>query len=164
MSKTFSLGFTGIIQGSIFSNTNLSVVTDLLETRKESKNNYNSSQVVYNKFKLMESFERAIQKGEKVDWDGEGAFPLDSDSIEFMGMLLSVYPTALALPEIFPDPDGTLGLDWDFSDGTNLTIRMMPNGEIAYSVLGENEEAYGKLIWDKKKFPKRLQEMVCSYE
>jgi hypothetical protein len=52
----------------------------------------------------------------KANWNGYGADPISSETIEATRQLLAVLPNTLGIPHISPGSDGTIGLEWVFAD------------------------------------------------
>lgn len=50
-------------------------------------------------------------------WDGEGALPIAAAAIESARNLLWTIGSAIRIPEVDPNPNGTLSLRWVFGDG-----------------------------------------------
>ncbi|WCL50754.1 hypothetical protein [Leptospira sp. GIMC2001] len=126
--------------------------------------NFENSQINYTKKVLLESLANVAKQASVFNWDDEGGIPVNRSSLEFAKIFLSYYPHDLMMPSLYPDPDGSIGMDWDFSDGTNLIATIMPSGEIAYSVYGDSEKTYGSIIWNKTSFPIQLRNIIKTYE
>lgn len=51
------------------------------------------------------------------DWNGEGAVPLSSRTVEEAKEFIGKFPENLPLPSPMLSPDGSLGFYWDFQEG-----------------------------------------------
>ncbi len=122
------------------------------------------SQIYISQLKLSQLLNEAKKRANIPNWDDEDGLPADEKCFHFMQTFISVYPSGLPLPDIYPDPDGTIGMEWEFVDGTSLVANMMPSGEIAYSVYGTKEKTYGAIRWDQLKFPQQLLNILLTYE
>ena len=151
------------LENLISKKNNGSVSLSLQPFKLSNKRLEENSQLYHIQSLLQESLEKAREKGSRENWDEEGALPTNKESYYYMKKLLLLFPPELVPPIVYPDPDGSLGLDWDNLDGTNITVVMMPSGEIAYSIYGNKESSFGKINWDFKAFPKRLKEILLFY-
>ena len=52
----------------------------------------------------------------RPNWDGDGADPITADTIDAARALLRAMPLNLGEPDMAPGTDGTVGLEWSFSD------------------------------------------------
>lgn len=52
----------------------------------------------------------------KPNWDHYGAEPITAKTVDAARRFLSLLPTTLGSPHISPGPDGTVGLEWVFTD------------------------------------------------
>lgn len=60
------------------------------------------------------------------NWDGYGADQIDSSCIENTKHVLSMLPNYVPSPEIYPNPNGTITMDWGTND-KSLSIEIGNN-------------------------------------
>jgi len=69
-------------------------------------------------------------------WDGNGALPVSREAEKKLRKTLNqAYSRAPGLvpePFIAPDPEGGLGLEWEFANGNELLLSVSPSGEVTY--------------------------------
>jgi hypothetical protein len=51
-----------------------------------------------------------------VDWDGYGALPLEKQSVLNTRKILEMMPKEFPVPDLTPNPNGTISLDWEISN------------------------------------------------
>lgn len=62
------------------------------------------------------------------DWDGEGAPPISIGAFTDAQNFLRKIPSDLSLPNILPEPDGTIGLEWRISKDDYIIINFIGTG------------------------------------
>ncbi len=78
------------------------------------------------------------------NWDGYGAVPISETAYREAETLVRLLPSFVPAPDILPEPDGGIGLDWDKGANFSFTISVTGNHVLAYAGLfGENNETYG---------------------
>lgn len=83
------------------------------------------------------------------NWDGYGAEPIFAIAYDDAVAFINALPTSIPLPEILPEPDGSIGLEWD--NGANKTFTVLLNGKglITYAgILGKCNKAHGTETFD----------------
>ena len=82
------------------------------------------------------------------NWDGYGAVPIIETTCREAETLIRLLPSFVPAPNILPEPDGGIGLDWDKGEGFSFTISVSGNNVLTYAGLfGENNETYGTEIF-----------------
>lgn len=80
----------------------------------------------------------------RPDWDGYGAKPIDDAAIARTLAFLNDLPTWLPAPEIVPEADGEVAVEWDFGPNRIFSISIGKSGAIHYAGLfGEGIERHG---------------------
>lgn len=72
-----------------------------------------------------------LQTAGEPNWDGDGAEPVDAETVSVAKRLVNVLPGELAPPEISADPHGNVDFDWCLENGTLFTISIGKEGEVA---------------------------------
>ena len=81
------------------------------------------------------------------DWDGYGAVPIIETTYREAETVIRSLPSFVPPPDILPEPDGGIGLDWDKGEGFSFTISVSGKNVLTYAGLfGENNETYGTEI------------------
>ena len=78
------------------------------------------------------------------DWDGEGASPITCDTLVNASRFLTECNARGLLPEISPEADGFIQLEWYERPDCVFSVSFGPSNVIAYSgVFGEGRGVYG---------------------
>lgn len=93
-------------------------------------------------------------------WDGAGAEPVDRfaafRAIEFIRAL----PPAVPLPEIAPEPDGSISLDWIRSRNALFSLTVVAGSRLAYAWLDGSDRGHAVVRFDGETIPARILEGV----
>lgn len=65
------------------------------------------------------------------DWDGSGASPVDPMAVENASRFILALPEGLPMPEVAPEPDGAISLDWIHSRHRALSVSIGPRARVA---------------------------------
>ncbi len=78
------------------------------------------------------------------NWDGYGARAITQETYFEASKLLELIPTSYPMPDICPEPNGGIGLEWYKERGYSLIVSVSGRNIIIYAGLfGENNEAHG---------------------
>ena len=79
------------------------------------------------------------------NWDGYKASPITVSTYKEAKKLLLWIPSLYPLPEILPEPDGGIALEWYKEPNISFAVSVNGTGIIHYAGLfGENNEMHGK--------------------
>ncbi len=62
------------------------------------------------------------------DWDGYGALPISRETVESARRFFLQIPRRFDYVDIAPGPDGTVGFEWRFGTGINLSFILIDVG------------------------------------
>ena len=71
----------------------------------------------------------------KPNWDGEGASPVQGETIQVAEQVIPQLPGNIEPPEISADPNGNVEFDWDLDNGLMFTISVGADGALAVSAM-----------------------------
>ena len=90
--------------------------------------------------KLLEIYEECSE----ADWDGYGGNPISVEAYFEARTLLKIIPFSFPMPDISPQPNGEVGLEWYRDRGFIFVISVGGKRKITYAGLfGENNETHG---------------------
>ncbi len=94
---------------------------------------------------VLQALSEICQKYATADWDGCGALPiLDAAQEEATNLLFMLDEKELPMPEISPEVDGGIELEWYKSATFVFTVSVNGNGVLGYSAYyGEKSRNYG---------------------
>ncbi|HLG20230.1 MAG TPA: hypothetical protein VI895_10515 [Bdellovibrionota bacterium] len=89
---------------------------------------------------LDEIFEDCSEPG----WDGYNALSIDTVSMGLARRFLERLPSHVRMPEVAPDPNGQITLEWRNDASDILVINFSPKHDLVYAaVLGSSSKFYG---------------------
>lgn len=111
---------------------------------------------------LIIKLSEVFQYARNADWDGEGADPV-TDAVLFNTIkLFSVMPLDdLPLPEILPDNDGFLELEWyDAASGKNCSLYVTDSNLMLFAAYYDEEERLSGRFNYSGEFPHRVKQLI----
>lgn len=96
------------------------------------------------------------------DWDGDGALALDDAAIAAAVSFIRALPAGLPLPEVAPEPDGAISLDWIVSKHQMFSVSCGTSSRLAYSWLDGTDKGHGVASFDGWAVPERILHGIRS--
>lgn len=96
----------------------------------------------------------------RPDWDGADANPVDLNSVRVAAQLVRSLPEGVPMPEITPEPDGLVSLDWYGPYRRVLSVSASPNGRLAYAWMNGSDRGYGVERFDGMRVPAFILTML----
>ncbi len=83
------------------------------------------------------------------NWDGYGAKAVTAGAFEESFALLNALPSYIPLPELEPEPDGSIGLEWENGPNRVFTLSVNGKGVIVYAgMFGKGSKAHGTEVFN----------------
>jgi hypothetical protein len=87
------------------------------------------------------------------NWDGYGALPLNKTSVFLAERFIKSRPSDLPYPELCPEPDGDLGMDWTINQH-QLALSIDEKGLLSYAYIHpHNGRSRGSMKYDGLRIP-----------
>jgi hypothetical protein len=86
------------------------------------------------------------------NWDGNGAEAISAQAVAHVERLISLWPAALPLPELAPEPDGSISLDWITSRYRLFSVSVGRSDRITYAWLNGTDRGHGVEFFDGEPF------------
>ncbi|MCK4817825.1 hypothetical protein KA005_18790 [bacterium] len=92
----------------------------------------------------LESLNEVYEECSEANWDGYDAAPISLEAYSEASKLLRIIPNSFPMPDILPEPDGGIGLEWYKDRGFSFVISVHGKNIITYvGLFGINNETYG---------------------
>lgn len=88
---------------------------------------------------LIEVFKECSEEG----WDGYGAFPISGDTYLEAKRLIMSLPITIPMPEITPEPNGEIALEWAKGNRRVFVASVSGKKEIVYAGLFGTNKIHG---------------------
>lgn len=121
-------------------------IRKIIQTTEDGLRNANS----WNTFgEVIESLNEIYVECSQPNWDGYGAIPIYASAYEEATRFLKSLPRDVASPEVLPEPDGSVGFEWDNGKDRVFTVSLSGRGSIVYAGLnGKGSKAHGTEVFD----------------
>jgi hypothetical protein len=83
------------------------------------------------------------------NWDGQGADPIPAAALNEAHTFLLKLPATFPLPEVIPEPDGYLGLEWYANKRLLYVVSFNGKGALSCSGLFGQSKTYGTWYMDE---------------
>ena len=84
----------------------------------------------------------------EMDWNGYGAQPIKREACVEAWKLLQMLPSSLPLPEIMPERDGSIALEWTEGPHATFVINVSGNNVINYAGIFGTNRINGSAYFD----------------
>ncbi len=118
-------------------------------------------------FALFGSRDRAISEvfataGEcsAEGWDEDGAVPLSVRAVERAVSFLRAMPQDVPIPEIAPEPDGSVSLDWVANRKRVFSLSIGETDRLAYAWIDGTDKGHAVARFDGFEIPHRIVEGI----
>ncbi|MEO8324951.1 MAG: hypothetical protein ABI618_03825 [Nitrospirota bacterium] len=90
------------------------------------------------------------QQYREKNWDGLEAEPIPAAAIQEARIFLRKLPSSIPMPEVIPEPDGYLGLEWYANKWLLYVVSFNGTGVLSCSGLIGSERIYGPRYMDER--------------
>jgi hypothetical protein len=90
------------------------------------------------------------------DWNGEGALAVDPIAAANAVTFIQTLPGSVAMPEVSPEPDGGISLDWIESQTRVFSVSIGPKRSLPFAWLDGTSHGYGVVSFDGEDMPNRV--------
>jgi hypothetical protein len=95
-------------------------------------------------------------------WDGEDAAAINSGAVFLAQRFLRALPDGVPLPELAPEPDGAISLDWTRSRNRLLSLSVGHRNRLAYAWLDGTDKGHAVARFDGRNIPPRVLESISG--
>jgi hypothetical protein len=96
----------------------------------------------------------------ELGWDGEDAAAIDQGAVRLVARIVRILPDGIPLPELAPEPDGSISLDWIQSRHRLFSLSVGLGNRLAYAWLDGADRGHGVALFDGQKIPPRILEGI----
>lgn len=89
-------------------------------------------------------------------WDADGAVAVSAGALKRAEDLVRTLPEGIPLPEVAPEPDGSLSMDWIRSPYRLYSLSIGPANRLAYAWLDGTDKGHGVVGFDGITLPSRV--------
>ncbi|MBE2286546.1 MAG: hypothetical protein IAE77_24020 [Prosthecobacter sp.] len=96
------------------------------------------------------------------DWDGSNAMPMSGIAAAATAEFIKVLPSGVPLPELAPEPDGAISLDWIVSKRRVFSVSIGTSARLSFSWLDGADSGYAVARFDGMQVPQRILEGISA--
>jgi len=96
----------------------------------------------------------------EAGWDGANAEAVDRLAAFAAADFIRALPDGLPLPEVAPDPDGAISLDWMWSRNRLFSVSVGTSNRLAYAWLDGSDRGHAVARFDGEQVPPRVLEGI----
>lgn len=96
----------------------------------------------------------------ETGWDGEEAEAISAIAAKMATDFIHALPDDFPLPEVAPEPDGSISLDWIQSRGRLFSLSVGSSSRLAYAWLDGAESGHAVASFDGGDVPLRVLEGI----
>jgi hypothetical protein len=123
------------------------------------KRQHFESSATFGKQSAYSELSRIWQACQSPNWDGDGAYPVETATLQNTYALINALPLGYPLPSVGVEPDGHLTLEWYRHPRWILSVSVSSHGILYYAALfGTNEARGSEVFWGE--VPQRLLELI----
>jgi hypothetical protein len=109
-------------------------------------------------YQAIEQLGEVYEECSEVNWDGYGAVAITHATYKKAAEFLDAMPNRLPPPEVIPENDGELALEWRDHRGQSLSVSLSSNGRM--TVLYGPERFRTTMYWTRPELPKPLLKLI----
>ncbi len=95
-------------------------------------------------------------------WNGEGAIAIHPATAANAVTFIHTLPTFVAMPEVSPEPDGGISLDWIQSRTRIFSVSIGRNRSLPFAWLDGTSRGYGVVSFDGEDMPNRVLDEISK--
>jgi hypothetical protein len=140
-----------------------SVAQALRETAAVVVSSTEESQALFGaKAEVISQIWALVEECAEDDWDGAGAQALSYDVAAAAEDFVRALPDGIPLPEVAPEPEGSISLDWIQSRRCVFSLSVGASDRFAYAWLDGTDKGHGVARFDGVTAPSRVVEGIRS--
>jgi hypothetical protein len=96
------------------------------------------------------------------DWNGEGACAVSTPAADRTVAFIRALPDNVPAPEIAPEPDGSISLDWIRSRNHVLSVSVGVSESLAYAWVFGDDSGHAGVRFDGESTPQEILDRIAQ--
>lgn len=125
-------------------------VSDAARTLQECRRGFEQRQqesATFSNLSLDDQLIDAHLEAAQPDWDGAGSLPVEPATLRLAKEFVESLPRKYQTPEITPEPDGHVNLEWYNGKRRLLSVSVNPDGRLHWAALVGSEDPRGSCVF-----------------
>lgn len=94
------------------------------------------------------------------DWDGEDALAVSLQTVQMAVDFIRALPNDIPIPELVPEPDGSISFDWIRSRNRVFSLSIGTNDRLAFAWLSGTDKGHGVARFNSRVVPQKILDGV----
>lgn len=109
-------------------------------------------------FQAIDQLDAIYMECRAPGWDGHGATPITYTMYRKAVSFLEAMPNSLPMPDMVPENDGELAMEWSDSRGQSLSVSLSSNGRL--TLLYGPDRFRTTMYWTRPELPRPLLKLI----
>ncbi len=127
--------------------TGVSDAAQTLKKFREGMEELNQESLTFSNLSLDDQLIDAYREATQPNWDGEGSTPVSPATLRLAKEFVESLPRKYQTPEIAPEPDGHVNLEWYNGKHRLLSVSVNPDGRLHWAALIGCEDPRGSCVF-----------------
>lgn len=127
--------------------TGMSDAAKTLQDYQREFERFNEQSVTFSNLPLGDQLIDAFAEASAPDWDGAGSVAVHPETLTLAKDFIESLPRKYQTPEISPEPDGHINLEWYVNKRRLLSISVNPDGRLHWAALICSEDPRGSCVF-----------------
>lgn len=123
--------------------TGVSEAARALKNLRRGISQVNHESVTFSNLSLDDQLIDAYTEASSPGWEGDGSLPVGPSTLQLVKDFVESLPLRYQTPEISPEPDGHVNLEWYSGKRRLLTVSVNPDRRLHWAALIGNEDPRG---------------------
>jgi hypothetical protein len=146
-----------IVAGSALS----SEAGDVYKAAKDVLNSAERSEVLFgDKAEALSDLARLGAEYAQPDWDGDDGVPIDQSALSLAKCFIRAMPDDIPVPEIAPEPDGKISLDWSRSRSRQFSLTIGHGNRLAFAWVDGADKGHAVAQFDGVDIPSLVLDQI----
>ncbi len=115
------------------------------------------------KIEAIHTIRKFVDEFSVSNWDGNDAEPVSKAAADNAEGFILALPDDFPAPEVAPEPDGSISLDWNVSSDQVFSISVGEDDRLAFAWLDGLERGHAVLKFDGLNTPNRFFSIFNNY-
>jgi hypothetical protein len=108
------------------------------------------------KSKVIEKIHEVAAECADEGWDGDDGVPVSPTVVERAVSFIRAIPAGVALPDVGPEPDGSIGFDWILGRAHVFSVSIGTTNRLAFAWIDGTDRGHGVARFDGDAVPPRV--------
>lgn len=114
------------------------------------------------KASVLSQVQALVKECARSGWDADEAEPISKGAAIRAADFIRALPEGFPLPELAPEPDGSISFDWIRSRSRLLSLSVGTSDRLPYAWVDGGDHGHAVVVFDGKNIPSDILERVTA--